>query len=97
MRVTTSPMLGGALIEELGMKLYVAMFMAILSMPLASLAGIFAMELEYVFSIRQAVGIGVLVGSVMLILATITFMSGIPSTLLRLRIQTRTSNNNVQG
>lgn len=67
------------------MKLYVAMFMASLSMPLASIAGIFAMELGYVWSIRQALGVGVLVGSVMLLVALIIFLAGVPSTLQRLR------------
>ncbi|WP_223523609.1 hypothetical protein [Pseudomonas sp. A-B-26] len=74
------------------MKLYVAMFFATLSMPLASLAGIFAMELGYVLSIRQAIGVGVLVGSVILIVSVITFLSSIPSTVRRLRNQTRVSN-----
>lgn len=67
------------------MKLYVAMFMASLSMPLASMAGIFAMELGYVWNIRQALGVGVLVGSVMLLMALIIFLAGVPSTLQRLR------------
>lgn len=74
------------------MKLYAAMFIATLSMPLASLAGIFAMELGYVWSIRQAIGVGVLVGSVILVVAVITFLSSIPSTLQRLRIQAPASN-----
>jgi hypothetical protein len=69
------------------MKLYVAMFMASLSMPLASMAGIFAMELGYVWNIRQALGVGVLVGSVMLLVALIIFLAGVPSTLQRLRTQ----------
>lgn len=76
---------------EVFMKLYAAMFIATLSMPIASLTGIFAIELEYVWSIRQAIGVGVLVGSVILI-AVITFLSSIPSTLQRLRSQVRTSN-----
>ncbi|MNM89222.1 hypothetical protein D3C81_1014510 [compost metagenome] len=74
------------------MKLYVAMFFATLSMPLASLAGIFAMELGYVWNIRQAIGVGVLVGSVILVAAVITFLSSIPSTVRRLRNHTRVSN-----
>lgn len=74
------------------MKLYVAMFFATLSMPLASLAGIFAMELGYVGSIRQAIGVGVLVGSVILVAAVITFLSSIPSTARRLRNHARASN-----
>lgn len=69
------------------MKLYVAMFMASLSMPLASMAGIFAMELGYVWNIRQALGVGVLVGSVMLLVSLIIFLAGVPSTLQRLRTQ----------
>ena len=69
------------------MKLYVAMFMASLSMPLGSMAGIFAMELGYVWNIRQALGVGVLVGSVMLLVALILFLAGVPSTLQRLRAQ----------
>lgn len=67
------------------MKLYIAMFIATLSMPLASIAGIFAMELGYVWNIRQALGVGVLVGSVMLLVALIFFLAGVPSTLQRLR------------
>ncbi len=74
------------------MKLYAAMFFATLSMPLASLAGILAMELGYVWSVRQAIGVGVLVGSVILVVAVITFLSSIPLTLRRLRNQTRSSN-----
>lgn len=73
------------------MKLYVAMFLATLAMPLASLAGIFAMELGYVWNIRQAIGVGVLVGVVILIVAGITFLWSIPSSMHRLR-QTRASN-----
>ncbi len=92
MRMKTNLMLGGATTKEMGMKLYVAMFFATLSMPLASLAGIFAMELGYVLSIRQAIGVGVLVGSVILIVSVITFLSSIPSTVRRLRNQTRVSN-----
>ncbi len=74
------------------MKLYVAMFFASLSMPLASLAGIFAIELGYVWSVRQAIGVGVFVGSVILIVSAITFLSSIPSTVRRLRNQARASN-----
>ncbi|WP_447890097.1 hypothetical protein [Pseudomonas hormoni] len=74
------------------MKLYAAMFIATLSMPIASLSGIFAIELGYVWSIRQAIGIGVLVGAVILVIAVITFLSSIPSTLRRLRLQTSTHN-----
>lgn len=74
------------------MKLYTAMFFATLSMPLASLAGIFAMELGYVLSICQAIGVGVLMGSVILIVSVITFLSSIPSTVRRLRNQIRVSN-----
>lgn len=72
------------------MKLYIAMFIAALSMPLASMAGIFAMELGYVSDFRQALGVGVLVGSVTLIVALILFLAGIPSTLRRLRAQALT-------
>ena len=74
------------------MKLYFGFFLAILSMPLASLAGIFAMELGYVWNIRQALGVGVVVGLTMLLLALILFLCGIPSTLQRLRSQTSASN-----
>lgn len=69
------------------MKLYIAMFIASLSMPLASITGILAMELGYVWNIRQALGVGVLVGSVMLLVALIMFLAGVPSTLQRLRAQ----------
>lgn len=74
------------------MKLYVAMFLATLAMPLASLAGIFAMELGNAWNIRQAIGVGVLVGTIIMIIAIITFLWGIPSSSHRLRFQTRTSN-----
>lgn len=77
------------------MKIYVAMFFATVSMPLASLAGIFAMELGYVWSLRQAIGVGVLVGTVILILAVIFFLLSIPSTMQRLR--TSTCNHKSQG
>lgn len=76
------------------MKLYLSMFLATLSMPIASLAGIFSMELGYVLSFRQAIGIGVLVGTVILILAVILFLLSIPSTRQRLRTSTCTSNKN---
>ncbi|RON69826.1 hypothetical protein [Pseudomonas fluorescens] len=61
------------------MKVYTAIFIATLTMPMASLAGILAMELGYVWSIRQAFGVGVLVGSVMVMLAVIIFLVGTPS------------------
>lgn len=67
------------------MKLYLSLFLATICMPLASLAGIFAMELGYVLSFRQAIGVGVLVGTVILILAVIFFALSIPSTMQRLR------------
>ena len=91
MRMTANLMLDGATTKEMGMKLYAAMFIATLSMPLASLAGIFSMELGYVFSIRQAIGVGALVGSVILVVSVITFLLSIPLTLRRLRNQTRVS------
>ena len=76
------------------MKLYAAMFFATLSMPLASLAGILAMELGYVWSIRQAIGVGVLVGTVILVLAVILFLLSIPSTIQRSRASTCNDNRN---
>jgi hypothetical protein len=81
----TNAGLGNAFDQGNDMKLYVAMFMASLSMPLASMAGIFSMEFGYVWNIRQALGVGVLVGSVMLLMALIIFLAGVPSTLQRLR------------
>ncbi|MBH3442230.1 hypothetical protein I5L59_01375 [Pseudomonas moraviensis] len=74
------------------MKLYLSMFLATLCMPIASLAGIFSMELGYVLSFRQAIGVGVLVGSVIIILAIIIFALSIPSTMQRLRSATCTDN-----
>ena len=74
------------------MKLFLGIFLAVLSMPLASLAGIFAMELGYVWNIRQAIGVGVVVSLVLLLLALTLFLCGIPSTLQRLRVQTSASN-----
>ncbi|WP_417695369.1 hypothetical protein [Pseudomonas sp.] len=67
------------------MKLYLSMFLATLCMPIGSLAGIFAMELGYVLSFRQAIGVGVLVGTVILIFAVIFFVLSIPPTMQRLR------------
>ncbi|WP_065615186.1 hypothetical protein [Pseudomonas moraviensis] len=74
------------------MKLYLSMFLAVICMPIASLAGIFAMELGYVLSFRQAIGVGVLVGTVILILAVIFFLLSIPSTMQRLRTSNCTGN-----
>ncbi|WP_460094094.1 hypothetical protein [Pseudomonas sp. S2_B03] len=74
------------------MKLYLSVFLATLCMPIASLSGIFAMELGYVLSFRQAIGVGVLVGTVILILAVILFLLSIPSTMLRLSASTPTVN-----
>lgn len=74
------------------MKLYISMFLAVICMPIASLAGIFSMELGYVLSFRQAIGVGVLVGTVILILAVILFSLSIPSTMHRLRASTSTVN-----
>lgn len=74
------------------MKLYLSMFLAVICMPIASLAGIFSMELGYVLSFRQAIGVGVLVGTVILILAVILFLLSIPSTMHRLRASTYTIN-----
>ncbi|MFW0887555.1 hypothetical protein [Pseudomonas rhizophila] len=74
------------------MKLHLSMFLAVICMPIASLAGIFSMELGYVLSFRQAIGVGVLVGTVILILAVILFLLSIPSTMHRLRASTSTVN-----
>jgi len=79
------------LTKGIDMKLYLSTFPAALCMPIASLAGIFAMELGYVLSFRQAIGAGVLVGSVILILAVILFLLSIPSTMQRLRTSTHTA------
>lgn len=70
--------------SEVRMRLYTAIFIAAISMPVASLAGICSLEFGYVSDIRQALGVGVLVGSVMLLMALILFLAGIPSTLRRL-------------
>ncbi|MFB4247454.1 hypothetical protein [Pseudomonas idahonensis] len=74
------------------MKLLFGLFGAALSMPVASIAGICSLEFGYVSSIRQALGVGVLVGSVVLLMALILFFAGIPATLHRLRLQTSPSN-----
>lgn len=74
------------------MKLYTSIFIAAISMPLASIAGICSLEFEYVSSFRQALGVGVLVGSVMLLVALTLFLAWFPSTLRRLRTQTNSSN-----
>lgn len=60
-------------------------------MPVASIAGICSLEFGYVSSFRQALGVGVLVGSVLL-MALILFLAGIPATLHRLRLQAHSSN-----
>lgn len=74
------------------MKLHIAMFIAAICMPLASIAGICSLEFGYVSSIRQALGIGVLAGTVMLLVALILFLAGVPSALRRSRTQTNSSN-----
>ena len=74
------------------MKLYFGLLLVALSMPLASLAGGCALEFEVVWNIRQALGVGVVVGLAMILLALIMFFCGIPSTLQRLRAQTSISN-----
>lgn len=74
------------------MNLYVAIFIAAISMPLASIAGICSLEFGYVSSFQQAAGVGVLVGSVLLLVASTLFLVGVPSTLRRLRTQTNSSN-----
>ena len=79
-------------VTEVGMKLYASIFIAAISMPLASLIGICSLEFGYVFSIRQALGVGVVVAAVTLILSVILFICGIPSTLRRLRVQRSASN-----
>jgi len=83
---------GRLLTKGMDMKLYLSMFLAVICMPIASLTGIFAMELGYVWNIRQAIGVGVLVGTVILILAIIFFVLSIPSTMQRLRSATCTGN-----
>ncbi len=70
--------------SEVRMRLYTAIFIAAISMPVASLAGICSLEFGYVSDIRQTLGVGVLVGSVMLLMALILFLAGVPSTLRRL-------------
>lgn len=74
------------------MKLLFGLFGAALSMPVASIAGICSLEFGYVSSFRQALGVGVLVGSVVLLMALILFLAGIPATLHRLRLQASPSN-----
>lgn len=73
------------------MKLFLGLFGAALSMPVASIAGICSLEFGYVSSFRQALGIGVLVGSVMLLVAFTFFLAGVPSTLRRLRAPINTN------
>lgn len=72
---------------EVGMKLYMSIFIAAITMPLASIAGICSLEFGYVSDIRQALGVGVLLGLVMLLVAFILFLVGIPSALRRVRAQ----------
>ncbi|CAN1599672.1 hypothetical protein [Pseudomonas mediterranea] len=74
------------------MKLYTAIFIAAISMPVASVAGICSLEFGYVSNIRQALGIGVLVGSMLLLAALILFLAGVPATLRRFRLHTNSSN-----
>lgn len=77
---------------EVSMKLYTSIFIAAISMPLASIGGICSLEFGYVSSIRQALGVGVLVGSVMMLVALTLFLAGIPAILRRLRLQNNSSN-----
>lgn len=77
--------------REVSMKLYTAIFIAAICMPLASIAGICSLEFGYVSSIRQAFGIGVLLGSVMLLVALILFLAGVPSAMRRLRAPINTN------
>ncbi len=76
---------------EVSMKLYTSIFIAAISMPLASIGGICSLEFGYVSSFRQALGVGVLVGSVMLLVAFTLFLAGVPSTLRRLRAPINTN------
>lgn len=76
---------------EVSMKLYTSIFIAAISMPLASIAGICSLEFGYVSSFRQALGVGVLVGSVMLLVAFTLFLAGVPSSLRRLRAPINTN------
>ena len=76
---------------EVSMKLYTSIFIAAISMPVASIAGICSLEFGYVSSFRQALGVGVLVGSVMLLVAFTLFLAGVPSTLRRLRAPINTN------
>ena len=76
---------------EVSMKLYISIFIAAISMPVASIAGICSLEFGYVSSFRQALGVGVLVGSVMLLVAFTLFLAGMPSTLRRLRAPINTN------
>lgn len=78
---------GGRHKKEADMKLYISIFIAAVSMPLASIAGICSLEFGYVPSFRQALGVGVLVASVLLLVALTMFLAGIPSSLRRLRAQ----------
>ncbi|AYF47440.1 hypothetical protein DXV65_07510 [Pseudomonas fluorescens] len=73
------------------MKLFLGLFGAASSMPVASIAGICSLEFGYVSSFRQALGVGVLVGSVMLLVALTLFLAGVPSTLRRLRAPINTN------
>lgn len=77
---------------EVSMTLYTAIFIAAISMPVASVAGICSLEFGYVSDIRQALGVGVLTAFIMLVAALILFLAGIPATLRRLRPQTNSSN-----
>lgn len=74
------------------MKTYVALFIAALSLPLAFIAGICALEFGLVWNIRQASGVGVLVCSVMLVLAFVMFLWGAPATMKRLATQRSADN-----
>ena len=46
---------------EVSMKLYISIFIAAISVPLASIGGICSLEFGYDSSFRQAMGVGVLV------------------------------------
>lgn len=69
------------------LKTYMALFLASSSLPLAAIGGIFAFQFGMVWNVRQALAVGVLICSVVWLIAFVVFLLGMPKTLKRLRTQ----------
>lgn len=70
------------------LKTYMALFLASSSLPLAAIGGICAFQFGMVWNLRQALATGVLICSVVWLIAFVVFLWGMPKTLKRFRAQT---------